>query len=326
MTSDRFDTATGTGALGTPTTGIAARVQLLVGYYYDLAGRPIATVDVGTNGGTAWTMPGSVPSRSSTVLVTSTSYSTDAVQDITLTGSPTGGTFTLTFGGQTTSAIAYNASAASMQTGAAKLAPTSVGSGNATVSAAPSGTGWEVWFTGTLANSYQNAITGNGAGLTGGTSSVVSVATISAGGDAGHAAIVTDPAGDVTRTYTDAEGRTVRTIQDFTNGVVTGTSNATTGYTYNQVGTTSVTAYQSGGGVQVTAYAYGVTFCQRPAARSPPTTSWASTEYLDGTSGAASSAQEVDHHGRPGWDRVDRSTDRNGNVRHRTPTTCWGGR
>jgi len=288
VTSDRFDTATGTGALGTPTTGVNARVSY-VAYYYDLADRLIASVNVGTNGGSAWTRPSSVPTSSSTVLVTSTSYSTDAVQDIALTGSPTGGTLTLTFGGQTTGALAYNATATAVQ--AALQALSSIGSGNVTVTAAPSGSGWEVRFTGALANSYQGVITGTGASLTGGTSPAVAITTISAGGDAGSAAIVTDPLGEVSRTYTDAEGRTVRTVQDFTNGVVTGTSNATTGYTYNQVGVTSVTAYQSGGGVQVTAYAYGVTTGTGSAINSNDLVGI--TEYPDGTSGIASSAQEV---------------------------------
>jgi len=288
VTSDRFDTATGTGALGTSTTGVNARVSY-VAYYYDLADRRIASVNVGTNGGTAWTRPSTVPTGSSTVLVTATSYSTDAVQDIALTGNPTGGTFTLTFGGQTTGGIAYNATAATVQT--ALQALSSIGSGNVAVTAAPSGAGWEVRFTGTLANSYQSVITGTGSSLTGGTSQVVAVVTVSAGGDAGLASVETDSAGAVTRTYTDAEGRAVRTVQDFTNGVVTGTSNATTGFTYNQIGVTSVTAYQSGGGVQVTAYAYGVTTGTGSAINSNDLVGI--TEYPDGTSGLASSAQEV---------------------------------
>ena len=36
------------------------------------------------------------------------------VQTISITGSPTGGTFTLSFAGQTTAPIAYNASAATV--------------------------------------------------------------------------------------------------------------------------------------------------------------------------------------------------------------------
>ncbi|MDB5306429.1 MAG: hypothetical protein JWO38_631, partial [Gemmataceae bacterium] len=70
ITRDRFNTATGTGALGTPTTGVNARVSYSASYY-DAANRPVASVNVGTNGGTAWTRPGSVPTGSSTVLVAS---------------------------------------------------------------------------------------------------------------------------------------------------------------------------------------------------------------------------------------------------------------
>jgi len=55
----------------------------------------------------------------------------DEVQTVTITGAPTGGTFTLTFGAQTTSAIAYNATAAQVQT--ALQALSSVGASNALV-------------------------------------------------------------------------------------------------------------------------------------------------------------------------------------------------
>jgi RHS repeat-associated protein len=79
----RFDDQTGTGALGTPTSGVLARVSF-EGFYYDKAERLVATVDVGTNGGSAWTMPSSVPSRSDTVLVTSQTYTAAGwVQDTT---------------------------------------------------------------------------------------------------------------------------------------------------------------------------------------------------------------------------------------------------
>jgi hypothetical protein len=73
ITRQRFHDETDTGALGTPTTGVNARVSYL-GYYYDLADRTTDVVDVGTNGGSAWTRPGTVPSRSDTVLVTSTTF------------------------------------------------------------------------------------------------------------------------------------------------------------------------------------------------------------------------------------------------------------
>lgn len=73
ITRQRFDDATGTGALGTPTSGIAARVYYSASYF-DAADRDIADVNVGTNGGTAWTRSSTVPARSDTVLVTSYEY------------------------------------------------------------------------------------------------------------------------------------------------------------------------------------------------------------------------------------------------------------
>ena len=56
-------------------------------------------------------------------------------QTIMTYGQPTGGTFTLTFGGQTTSAISYNAAASVVQTAMQALA--SIGSGNVTCLGGP---------------------------------------------------------------------------------------------------------------------------------------------------------------------------------------------
>jgi hypothetical protein len=66
ITSDRFntDSTTATGALGTPTSGVEARVYYSGNYYYDLADRLAASVNVGTNGGSAWTMPTRTPDSS----------------------------------------------------------------------------------------------------------------------------------------------------------------------------------------------------------------------------------------------------------------------
>jgi RHS repeat-associated protein len=56
-------------------------------YYYDFSNRPIAEVDVGTNGGSSYTRPVTAPlptDRSDTVLITSTSYdSAGRVYDVT---------------------------------------------------------------------------------------------------------------------------------------------------------------------------------------------------------------------------------------------------
>jgi RHS repeat-associated protein len=72
-TRQRFHDETGTGDLGTPSTGVKARVSYAAGYY-DRAGWPTALVDVGTNGGSAYTRPSSVPSRSDSALVTDYGY------------------------------------------------------------------------------------------------------------------------------------------------------------------------------------------------------------------------------------------------------------
>ena len=53
-------------ALGNATTTPKARVYYVAGYY-DASNLPTATADVGTNGGSSYTRPSSVPSRSDTV-------------------------------------------------------------------------------------------------------------------------------------------------------------------------------------------------------------------------------------------------------------------
>ena len=80
---ERFDNETATGALGNATTTPKARVSY-VATYYDAANRVTATVDVGTNGGTAYTRPATAPASSSTVLVTSNVYNAAGwVQSVT---------------------------------------------------------------------------------------------------------------------------------------------------------------------------------------------------------------------------------------------------
>ena len=77
ITRERFHNATGTGALTTPS---GAQPQARVSYaasFPDPLGRNQAVVSYGTNGGTAPTWPTTVPARSNTVLVTTTSYNND---------------------------------------------------------------------------------------------------------------------------------------------------------------------------------------------------------------------------------------------------------
>lgn len=80
-------------------------------------------------------------------------------------GSPSAGNFTLTYKGQTTSNIAYNAASSAVQTALQGLS--TIGTGNATVSGSAGGP-YIVTFAGTLATDT-TALTGNGTGLTGGT-------------------------------------------------------------------------------------------------------------------------------------------------------------
>lgn len=121
-------------------------------------------------------LPPSVTYAKGTVLaqVPGTGTAVDHVQTITITGSPTGGTFTLTYDGQTTAAIAYNAAAAAVESALEALS--TVGSGNVTCTGgAFPGTAVVVTFTGDFAASYRPAITAS-ASFTGGTDPAIAVA------------------------------------------------------------------------------------------------------------------------------------------------------
>lgn len=91
----------------------------------------------------------------------------DMVQVVTITGTPTGGTFTVTIGGYTTAPIAYNASAATVQAAIRALAPGAPfgGSTAATATVAGSAGGpYTITFVQTGA-----PVTADQTGLTGGT-------------------------------------------------------------------------------------------------------------------------------------------------------------
>jgi len=103
---------------------------------------------------------------------------TNEVQTVTISGSPTGGTFTLTYGGQTTAALAYNAAAADVQ--AALEALSNVGAGNVSVSGAAGGP-YTVTFKGVLGGTDVSQMTAADS-LTGGTDPSVAVSTTTAGG------------------------------------------------------------------------------------------------------------------------------------------------
>jgi hypothetical protein len=100
------------------------------------------------------------------------------VQTVTITGTPTGGTFTLTYDGATTAGIAYNATAAAVRS--ALIALSTIEEGNVTVTGSNGGP-YSVTFSG---GNNVSQMTASGAGLTGGTSPAAGVATATGGGSA----------------------------------------------------------------------------------------------------------------------------------------------
>jgi hypothetical protein len=104
---------------------------------------------------------------------------TAEVQTVTITGSPTDGTFTLGYKTDTTAAIAYNATASAVQ--AALEALPSIAPGDVTVTGGPGpGTPYVVTFGGTQTGDVpQMAATGS---FTGGSSPAIAVTTTTAGG------------------------------------------------------------------------------------------------------------------------------------------------
>jgi hypothetical protein len=113
---------------------------------------------------------------------------TQPAQTITVTGGPTGGTFTVTgvrpdTGVSTTQTVAYNANVAAVQTAMDAI----FGAGNTLVTAAGAlpANAQTVTFQGALVGWAVAPMTANGAGLTGGTTPAVAVAVVTAGGTNG---------------------------------------------------------------------------------------------------------------------------------------------
>jgi hypothetical protein len=136
---------------------------------------------------------------------TPTGAGTNEVQTITITGAPTGGTFSLSLSGQTTPALAFNASTAAVQS--ALQALSTIGAGNATVTGT-AGSSYVVTFVSGLAATNVPAIVAVGS-FTGGTTPAIAVVTTT-GGSAGQLLSITD----------DTTG--VRDIRALTFDVVTG--------------------------------------------------------------------------------------------------------
>lgn len=90
------------------------------------------------------------------------------MKTVTIEGSPTGGTFTLSFGGQTTSGLSYTATSTAVQTALEGLS--TIGSGNVAVSGSAGGP-YSVVLDGDLVGT----LSASGTGLTGGTDPDVTV-------------------------------------------------------------------------------------------------------------------------------------------------------
>lgn len=118
---------------------------------------------------------------------------TNEKQVVGFAGSPTGGTFTLTFSGQTTGSIAYNASAATLKTALEALSNIAVGDVDVTGSA---GGPWTIEFKQAYAATDVSLITGDGSSLTGACS--ISVQTTTQGSASKNETITLNVAGMAT--------------------------------------------------------------------------------------------------------------------------------
>ena len=99
------------------------------------------------------------------------------LQKITLGGSPTGGSFTLSFNGQTTAPLPFDATRDEL--GAALEALSTIGGGNVRVASQASGPPFTIEFTGSLGGGPQPSIAADASGLT--PAGTVTVSTVQAG-------------------------------------------------------------------------------------------------------------------------------------------------
>lgn len=108
-------------------------------------------------------------------------YPRSEIQTVSIGGSvaPTGGTFTLTYSGQTTSGIAYNAVPADVDTALEGLSNIAADEVSVTGTA---GGPWVVTFAGSLANTDVTLMTGDAMSLTGGTGNTIDVVETRKGG------------------------------------------------------------------------------------------------------------------------------------------------
>lgn len=178
----RLDTSTGKFTKSNATSAAEARMYgVLVGQKACLSGLPITAIRKGVVSG--YDLSGLAYDQDVFLSATDGALcdadpGANEKQTVTISGSPTGGTFTLTFGGQTTSGLAHNASAATVE--AALEALSTIGQGNVQVTGSAGGP-YTVEFVGALAKTNVAAMTADGASLTGGSTPSVAVAASQAG-------------------------------------------------------------------------------------------------------------------------------------------------
>jgi hypothetical protein len=119
------------------------------------------------------------PTALSDMVYTTTASNASEVQTVTVTGTPTGGTFTMSFKGYTSGAIAYNATAAAVKTALEALA--TIGTGGVTTTGGPlPGTPVVITFANQLANMNVPTLTAT-ASFTGGTTPTIAITVTTPG-------------------------------------------------------------------------------------------------------------------------------------------------
>lgn len=150
------------------------------------------------------------------VTASTTELSVEEVQRFALIGAPTGGTYTLSFNGQTTAAIAHNAYSNAVCSALAALS--TIGSGNIECYGGPQPSDRKyiyLFFRGGLAGTSQPLVIADASGLTGGTTPSITVIRDVSGGSV---ATVTATAFSGTDRYYDSN-------YDGSNGASDGTIN-----------------------------------------------------------------------------------------------------
>jgi hypothetical protein len=143
-------------------------------------------------------------------------------QSVQIVGGPTGGTFTLVFGGQTAT-LAFNASASAVQTALQGLS--SIGSGNVTV-AGNAGGPYTLTFAGTLTGP-QALFTGSTASLTGGaaaSSTLVIATTITGAASVPNVKVTGSNGGPWVVTFVGTLGSATQSAITTTSSLTGGTS------------------------------------------------------------------------------------------------------